>query len=171
MVVQQETQPQDSTLKRQVLAVPQTLTETHQEAVMEQLVEAVEEHSITVVDMLLQQVVIATMDLTEEHQQAVMAKQVVVEQAIQVMVQPLMAEQVEVEAVEQDKTMLAEQAEQDLSKSSIKMYAIVYNNTVIGPLVATLEELEKVQKENPDHNFIEMTEENSPAVIGNKWTE
>jgi hypothetical protein len=54
----------------------------------------------------------------------------------------------------------------DSYKSSIKMYAITLNDMVLGPFVGEKEELEQVQAEYPNHKFIEMTKENSPAFVG-----
>ena len=46
------------------------------------------------------------------------------------------------------------------------MYAITLNDMVLGPFVGEKEELEQVQAEYPNHKFIEMTKENSPAFVG-----
>jgi hypothetical protein len=88
------------------------------------------------------------------------------------LVQVLLVVQVALVAVAVDqevKQVAGVQVEQDLYNSSIKMYAVVSDNVVLGPLVATLDELDLVQKQYPDYNFIEMTEENTPAIVGEKW--
>jgi hypothetical protein len=77
--------------------------------------------------------------------------------------------QVAVVAVAVDKTLQEDLVETDLHNSSIKMYAIVLDNVVIGPLVANNEELKQIEKEYPKHKFIEMTEKNSPAITGEIW--
>ena len=56
-----------------------------------------------------------------------------------------------------------------LSTSTIKMYAVVSNGTIIAPYVGTDEQLNETKLKNPNCNFIEMTLENSPMRSGDTY--
>lgn len=56
-----------------------------------------------------------------------------------------------------------------LSKSGIKMYAVLFDKEVVSYAVLTEEELNQEKKQYSDHEFIEMTLENSPASFGMIW--
>ena len=59
--------------------------------------------------------------------------------------------------------------EQELSTSTIKMYALLLDKVVIAPFVCEESELLENQKKYPQYEFIEMTLENSPAQVGEIW--
>jgi hypothetical protein len=48
------------------------------------------------------------------------------------------------------------------------MYAAVLNGIVVEPILTTVEEIEKAKNRYKNYDFVEMTEENSPAIVGQR---